>query len=250
MGTTTLENGAPDRFEWYCVGQDDIMGTRPSIQHPEPIEAKRALLKDYIIRAHIIAEHLLSHLDKHLRLPSGTLASLQRQIELSGTLLRFLHYPPQPKDDRRHSIMGHSDAGTMTILMNILGGLQILPPGKENIEENWIYIKPRPNCAIINLGDTMVQWSGGILRSNIHRVTSAPGAQGDSTRYSLGYFMRGEGKASMNRLTYHGSLIPALGEKDEVVDFDADEWVRRKTMAARHGTDFAKEKGASTAKAY
>lgn len=36
----------------------------------------------------------------------------------------------------------------------------------------------------------MVEWSGGILCSNMRRVTYAPGEQGDVTRYSVAYLVR------------------------------------------------------------
>jgi len=107
----------------------------------------------------------MNQLDEHLRLPKGTLASLQRLDRESGSTLRMLRYPPQPEGDRRTAFLGHTDIGTITILFNVLGGLQILPPGMEATEENWRYVKPEPGCAIINLGDAMVEWSGGILRS-------------------------------------------------------------------------------------
>ncbi|KAJ7452624.1 hypothetical protein FB451DRAFT_1409314 [Mycena latifolia] len=48
---------------------------------------------------------------------------------------------------------------------------------------------PLPGHAICNLGDAMAIFSGGILRSNIHRVVNPPGEQGSFPRYSLVYFM-------------------------------------------------------------
>ena len=71
-----------------------------------------------------------------------------------------------------------------SFLHNRLGGLQVLPPGSDK----WFYIKvralphvlflsadvhmpkPLPGHAICNIGDSLNIFSGGILRSNIHRV--------------------------------------------------------------------------------
>ena len=81
---------------------------------------------------------------------------------------------------------------TQTILHNRTGGLQVLPPGSTE----WYYVKacthhvpclsmaamprdslrthlarqPIPGFAICNIGDALNIFSGGILRSNIHRV--------------------------------------------------------------------------------
>jgi len=62
----------------------------------------------------------------------------------------------------------------------------------------------------------MVQWSGGILGSNMHRVATAPGQQAGWTRYSLAYLVRPESNVSMRRLA--GSEFipdPDEGEEDE-----------------------------------
>ena len=80
--------------------------------------------------------------------------------------------------------MHHCD---QSFLHNRLGGLQVMVPGTET----WQYVKvrsdtsdlqcggasaltfwaqPIPGHAICNLGDAMSIYSGGILRSNLHRV--------------------------------------------------------------------------------
>ena len=73
-----------------------------------------------------------------------------------------------------------------SFLHNRLGGLQVLPPGSDK----WLYVKvtgahphiahtltsfaqPLPGHGICNVGDALNIFSGGILRSNIHRVMSA-----------------------------------------------------------------------------
>jgi isopenicillin N synthase-like dioxygenase len=155
----------------------------------------------------------------------------------------MLRYPPQPEGDRRAAFLGHTDLGTVTILFNVVGGLQILPPGLEAKEENWRYVRPEPGCAIINLGDAMVEWTGGILRSNLHRVFFAPGAQAQCERYSLAYAIRPEGAISMKRLAVAGSVIPTLDDGEEDLDCTADEWVTRKAIGLMSGKDTARSRG-------
>jgi isopenicillin N synthase-like dioxygenase len=108
------------------------------------------------------------------------------------------------------------------MLFNVVGGLQTLPAGCENISENWHYIKPLPGHVIINLGDAIVQWTGGLLRANMHRVTTPPGEQAKCTRFSVGYLVRPAADASMKRLK--SSVIPLLMEGEEEETRCAREW--------------------------
>lgn len=236
-----VESGAPDRLEWYVLSQDDILGNTAPLPKASTLDFNHNTLKSYLQTSNSIVSLLCQHLDAHLRLPLGTLSSRQRPTHSSGSIIRMLKYPPQPVSDRRTSLFGHTDIGTVTLLFNVLGGLQILPPGYENKEENWRYVKPELGCAIVNLGDTMREWTGGILKSNLHRVTYAPGEQGSCTRYSVAYLARPEGGASMKRLALKGSLIEAV-EGEEEVEVTADEWVQRKTMLANLAKDPARER--------
>ena len=106
-----------------------------------------------------------------------------------------------------------------------------------------MYIQPVPGCAIVNLGDAMVEWSAGILRSNMHRVTFAPGEQGKVDRYSLAYLVRAVGDASMRRLSGRGSLIPELNVGEEENELNAKEWEVQKAIAIRSGRDNARSRG-------
>jgi isopenicillin N synthase-like dioxygenase len=157
----------------------------------------------------------------------------------------MLQYPPQPLDDRRTSLLGHTDIGTLTILFNITGGLQLLDPNVDdpNDESSWKYVQPVPGCAIVNIGDAMVEWSAGILRSNMHRVTFAPGEQGKVSRYSLAYLVRPDGDMSMKRLSGGRSLIPKLQEGEEENQVTAREWEIAKAIAIKSGRDCARSRG-------
>jgi len=77
----------------------------------------------------------------------------------------------------------------VTVLFNWLGGLQI--QSRDPVREGaWDYVKPLPGHAIINLGDAMVTFTNGLLKSAKHRVMPAPGQQVEVDRYSLVYFAR------------------------------------------------------------
>ncbi|KAI6083532.1 putative oxidoreductase [Hypoxylon rubiginosum] len=243
-GNLKIEDGRPDRVEFYNVGRDDIMGVSAPLSNPPCIEQSRLALKSYMEQAHSIVRLICATLDSQLRLPSGTLASLQPLDKPSGTALRLLRYLPQPTADRRTSLLGHTDIGSLTILFNITGGLQLLAPGTDPTDEaNWRYVKPVPGCAIVNLGDAMVEWSAGVLRSNMHRVTYAPGAQGQTPRYSHAYLVRPQAEAPMKRLAGGDSLIPELEQGEEENTMNAKEWEAHKAVAIRQGRDNARSRG-------
>ncbi|TVY73201.1 Oxidoreductase vrtI, partial [Lachnellula suecica] len=232
-GNLKMEDGTPDRIEFYNVGRDDILGVSEPLRNPEYIEMHRDDIRAYMEQAHSVVELICDHLDAQLHLAPGTLAKFQSIDRPSGTHLRMLRCPAQkylsvspqqPPDDQRTSLLGHTDIGSLTILFNITGGLQLLNPSTSR----WEWVKPQPNCAIINLGDAMVEWTAGILRSNMHRVAFAPGEQGRMPRYSLAYLVRPEAGAPMKRLAGGGSLIPGLEEGEEENGLTAGEWEVKK----------------------
>lgn len=85
--------------------------------------------------------------------------------------------------------------------------------------------------------------SGGILRSNMHRVTSAPGEQGKVPRYSLAYLVRPDGDVPMKRLSAGGTLIPSLQEVEVENRMTAREWEMAKAISIRSGRDCARSRG-------
>lgn len=84
----------------------------------------------------------------------------------------------------------------------------------EEAEEQWTYVRPLPGHAIINLGDALVKFSSGILRSNIHRVISPPGVQAEETRFSLVYFSRPEDDVMLRSLKNESKMIMEKVRKD------------------------------------
>ena len=134
-----------------------LLGVSPQRPAPPVLNDYRGSFKSFMLHSQAVVEHLYVYLESHLHLPSGTLSSKNRLSVPSGTQTRLLKFSPQPSDDRRTSVVAHTDLGTITVLFNILGGLQFLPLGFENTESNWEYVRPEHGCAIINLGDAMVK---------------------------------------------------------------------------------------------
>lgn len=197
----------------------------------------KALIQSYLRHCHAVVLLLLAHLDKHLELPPGTLGSMHRLEAVSGDQIRMIKSPPQPLSDQRIALGKHTDFGSITILFNRLGGLQILPPKSivpPGEEPQWTYVKPLPGHCIINLGDAMVKFTNGLLRSNIHRVVSPPGKQANETRYSVVYFSRPEDEVLLKGLE-SSSVIPRLEAADgsEKV-MNSKDWIMLQAMQRRN----------------
>jgi isopenicillin N synthase-like dioxygenase len=116
------------------------------------------------------------------------------------------------------ALVAHTDFGSITILFNRLWGLQVLAPNGE-----WLYVRPLPGHAIVNLGDSMVKLSNGLLKSNIHRVVTTPGLSDMVDRYSVVYFSRPENDVQMKSLVNDGK---EQQYEDHV--FTAQEWIARR----------------------
>ncbi|KAJ5108515.1 oxidoreductase 2OG-Fe(II) oxygenase family [Penicillium angulare] len=222
-GKLKTDDGKMDCMELYSINQDDMMGNRPTRKYIDTIEHNRSDVVQFIQHSHAAISVIMSRLDEQLGLPPGTLNALSPLDQVSETSVRLLLTESQstPQYDTI-TLGGHTDIGTATLLFHVIGGLQILPAGKENKMENWSYVKPEPGFALVNLGDTIVEWTGGLLRSSLHRVITAPGEQATVPRQSLAYLVRPRNSATMNRLK--GGVIPLLVEGEEDETRSVTEW--------------------------
>ncbi|KAG0650099.1 Glutamine hydroxylase [Hyphodiscus hymeniophilus] len=230
------EKGSLDRNEFYNIPKNDFLGiSKTPFAHPQILHDHASLIKSYMNHSHSLVRLILAHLNTHLHLPPGTLQSLHRLDEISGDQVRIIKSPPQPASDLRTALGKHTDFGTITILFNQLGGLQILPPPSlvpAGQEPQWTYVKPLAGHCIVNLGDAMVKFTNGLLRSNIHRVVSPPGDQAKDTRYSLVYFARPEDDVVLKRL--EGSdVIPELKDGEQAEAMTSKDWIKLQAMRLR-----------------
>ena len=276
--------------------KDDLLGNSPS-PRPQPplISSHMPLLQEYTRDCKALIDFLLAILETHLELPPRTLRNLHRIDAMSGDHVRFNRTSATPFDLSRAKEGEHTDFGTLTVLFNWVGGLQIrLPEGVEAVlpeakqangvngtngthktnsahktngphktngvngvngvnghaptngadeeeQDRWVWVKPLPGKAIINLGDALVQFSAGILRSNVHRVVSPAPPQNDMERDSLVFFTRPEDDVVLRRLK--GGLIDAQPKKaDDDIGVRSDEWVLRRSQGDLVGV-WTHEKG-------
>ncbi|THY22002.1 Clavaminate synthase-like protein [Aureobasidium pullulans] len=233
--------GTKDRNEFYNVSKDDILEISDPLPAPEILSPHRELLGSFIQNSHDLVNLLLDLLNSRLGLPHDKLPSLHRLDSKSGDQVRWVHAPPQPMDDQRTALGQHTDFGSVTILFNRLGGLQVLPPNSDE----WSYVKPLRGHAVINLGDAMVKFTAGVLRSNTHRVVNPPGDQAGYTRMSLVYFARPADDVILKVL--NGSALIDEQRRHNPDNSDEEitskEWILRRALGRRQGGDWNKSGG-------
>ena len=216
------------------LGKDDMMQTGPENPNPTLITSHRTLIQRYITLCHQVVDQILSGLETQLGLPPSTLIDLHNLAAESGDHVRFLKCPSQPAQDRQTAVGEHTDFGSITVLFNRLAGLRVVEPGVHNDWDNWPWVPPRSDHAIINLGDAMVKLTNGLFRSNVHRVDPPPSEQASAPRFSLVYFSRPRDDVLLKRVS-GSELIPKLPEGVVEEDICSKDWVLRRAMGKRVG---------------
>ena len=105
-----------------------------------------------------LSMHLLELLEEGLGLQPKSISRHYNRQE-SPPVLKFNHYPVCQRPDLAQGFPPHTDASTMAILHQEVGGLQVLKDGE------WLSIRPEPGSLIVNIGDTLQVLSWTITNS-------------------------------------------------------------------------------------
>ncbi|KIV86674.1 hypothetical protein PV11_02271 [Exophiala sideris] len=200
---TTDKDKRPDSTEFFNIGKDCLFDVAPSSPYPEVIQNARPLLQKFCKGAHEMGMDILRTLARASGEAEEIFVDRNLFHEPSGDHIRLTLKPASTASTSGVGLASHTDFGSVTILFNWLGGLQIESRTPGRIGE-WEYVKPMPGKAIINLGDAMVHFSNGSMKSAKHRVVPSPGAQADMERVSVVYFVR----------PTHHSLMKPVGKFD------------------------------------
>lgn len=215
-------NGKPDSQEYYNISKDDLLGvSRDKRGHPTVIYEQWRNLEEFATSSHNVATTILRGLGQSLGLDPELLPSLHKIDRASGDHARITWTPATAEKDEI-TFGGHTDFGSVTLLFNQLGGLQVIQP--ECTE--WSYVKPVPGCAIVNFGDSIVKLLGERILSGMHRVVKAPGSQGLMPRVSVVYFSRPNGNVLLRSLLNSESGKRSLEE----TPMTADEWIKHRAV--------------------
>lgn len=113
--------------------------------------------------------------------------------------LRLLHYPSIEVSDSSvtsdaddsftrivHRGAEHRDFGTITLLsQDQVGGLRV-----KKLDGTYIFVDPKPNSIIVNVGEILQRWTNDLLIATPHQVINHP-RHGNHTipeRYSIAFF--------------------------------------------------------------
>jgi isopenicillin N synthase-like dioxygenase len=109
--------------------------------------------------------------------------------------LRLLHYPPAlahnhlKNGQMQFGAGAHTDFGAITLLIqDENSGLEVWDPRANE----WVSVEPTPGAFVVNVGDMLSAWTGGIYKSSIHRVINKK----PKDRYSAAFFFDGSCKLS------------------------------------------------------
>ena len=185
----------PDLAEFFNIAKDGIIvdnAAPPGVSSwPAPVQAGQPVIERFARVSHSCGMVVLTVLGRRLGLPSGTFEVLHRLWEPSTDSVRVSRGPSHKTAERPMIFTpGHTDATSITLLWNCVGGLQIWTEPDRGLNDfetvidpvdqgRWVWVEPPPpGHIIINLGDAVVQYSGGLLCSARHRVLPPPGGTG------------------------------------------------------------------------
>ncbi|KAI5118664.1 hypothetical protein M0805_001037 [Coniferiporia weirii] len=246
VGTTVTDQyDTPDTVEYITVAMDDVLAY-PKVAlrtYPSTVNARmESTIKPFVLKSLEINNTIISIFEKKLGLPAGALLSRHSSDEPSDSEARCIKSTQRSESGTSEAIKervthgAHMDYGSLSFLHNRLGGLQVLPPGSQK----WQYVRPLPGHAICNIGITLTLFSGGILRSNMHRVVPAPGAQAAYTRWSTVFFTRPGRDVRLRALTDESGVIKeavARASPEERAEYDlnvpAGEWFAKQIQYRR-----------------
>ncbi|KAF2404641.1 Clavaminate synthase-like protein, partial [Trichodelitschia bisporula] len=223
----TDKDKRPDTTEFFNVSKDHMHGFAEPRSYPPIILESAPLFRTFQKEAHEVGLAVQAGLARAQGLPEDTFQSQNIFTKRSGDHVRLTHTAPTIAADAV-GLPSHTDFGSVTILFNWLGGLQIQSRAEGRVGE-WDYVKPLPGRAVINLGDAMVSFTAGKLKSAKHRVVPAPGEQGKCERYSVVYFVRPHDEAIMAPVEGFKGEVNVAGKFDGELErgrvYTAGEWM-------------------------
>ncbi|KXT05342.1 hypothetical protein AC578_10949 [Pseudocercospora eumusae] len=181
----------PDVKEAFNISLPNSDGTFEQ-PLPEPITSNLPSVIKFENSCHELCQRILEKFAIALEIESDWFTSRHDPSKGSlGSIFRYLYYPAvsSSNDDVDIRAGAHSDYGSITCLFQLPGqpGLEIKTPSGE-----WAPVpvdplgKGGPLPILVNIGDLLEDWTGGLLKSTVHRVVFPKEDAGD--RYSIAYF--------------------------------------------------------------
>ncbi|KAK2020710.1 flavonol synthase [Colletotrichum zoysiae] len=225
-GLRELSPGLRDNVEFYNLFK---MNGKSERSHPDVILRNKRQIEAF--QRHMVedvARKLLVLIAIVLELPDeNQLLEGHRFDDLSDCHLRYMFYHARSAEENaKHGNLyatGHTDYGTLSLLFRQpIAALQVRMP-----DGTWKWVKPYPESITVNFADAMEFWSGGYLKSSVHRVATPPEDQAHLDRLGLLYFLRPGHDLDLK--TLESPLLRRLGfksDKDEAAGIKGGDWVK------------------------
>ncbi|KAI8363939.1 hypothetical protein BD560DRAFT_403957 [Blakeslea trispora] len=198
---------------------------------PEPFQLHVDFLSEFSKSCHTTALAILEAFAIALEIPEDKGGRLffepKHTYEGSGEILRFLKYPCGGQAEYKDPIRAgaHSDYGSITLLFQKdVPGLEV-----QASRESWISAPLVPGAIIVNVGDQMELWTGGLFKSTKHRVTFLPEHQ-HLDRYSIPFFVHPNDDTPLEPLP--SKYVTAQPSNGQVLS--AGEHLRQRLNATYH----------------
>lgn len=215
---------------------DDVLKVKSSLPKHATISAAEPIFLSFALHCRQVVQLLLSIIETQLLLPPGSLLNLHRHGIPCGDFISLQHRAFEPVDPDSAKQGEHTDFGSITMLFNWLGGLQIREQFDADTVGDWVYVKPIPGSCVINLADSLVKLTAGVLKSNIHRVVPPPGSQAGLPRYSLVYFAHANDDVILKPVK--GGMVDHVYKDNSGADgqfITAADWVVRRSLGDLRG---------------
>ena len=159
-------------------------GLAASNQVPARLQQHNALLSEFDKKSHRMVHLLLRRLTSVLKDSyAERVHAAHSHMSSSDTGLKIESVPCVEKlSDVPPS--EHTDKGSITLLFCEQYTTEVFRPKTHD----WIFIAPRPDCAIVNVADSLQALTDGQLKSSLHRVGQiSPGVK---ERLCVLYYLR------------------------------------------------------------
>ncbi len=178
-----------DLKEFWHTGRDlppgspyrDTMKDTPAVYEVADFDrATRALYASL----DAFGAELLKGVGLHLNLPENWFGD---KVNFGNSILRLLHYPPQMEPPPEGSVRAgaHEDINVITLLLGAEeAGLEV-----KHRSGKWLGVNPPPGALVINCGDMLQRYTGGVLPSTTHRVVNPAPDRSRFPRYSTPFFL-------------------------------------------------------------
>jgi len=178
-----------DLKEFWHTGRDlpaespyrETMKDTPSVAEVADFDRATRALYDAL---DLFGRDLLKGVALHLNLPEDW---FEDKVEAGNSILRLLHYPPQMDPPAEGSVRAgaHEDINVITLLLGAEeAGLEVKHRSGE-----WLAVNPPPGALVINCGDMLQRYTGGVLPSTTHRVVNPAPERSRFPRYSTPFFL-------------------------------------------------------------